>query len=210
MIYICAYRDWALKIYDQIKKVDCKLISSKDQFNNTKFNSDDVIFFIGWSWIVKDHIINNNRCICLHPSPLPKYRGGSPIQHQIINGEKNSAVTFFKMNNKLDAGEILYQEPFLLEGKLTDIFDRIISIGTKGLLTLLRTKGTPIEQDESKATYYKRRSPEESEITIDEIKNKPTEYLYNKIRMLNDPYPNAYIKCKDGNRLYLTGAFYND
>ena len=187
MIYICAYRDWALGIYNQIKGINCKLINSRDQLNNIKFNNDDVIFFIGWSWMVKDYIINNNRCICLHPSPLPKYRGGSPIQHQIINGEKDSAVTFFIMNDKLDAGEILYQEKFSLEGELSDIFNRIISIGSKGLLTLLHTEVKPIKQDELKATYYKRRKPEESEITIDEIKNKPTEYLYNKIRMLNDP-----------------------
>jgi|TARA_R110000787_G_scaffold285864_1_gene402552 methionyl-tRNA formyltransferase len=208
MIYICAYRDWALGIYNQIKGINCKLINSRDQLNNIKFNNDDVIFFIGWSWMVKDYIINNNRCICLHPSPLPKYRGGSPIQHQIINGEKDSAVTFFIMNDKLDAGEILYQEKFSLEGELSDIFNRIISIGSKGLLTLLHTEVKPIKQDELKATYYKRRKPEESEITIDEIKNKPTEYLYNKIRMLNDPYPNAYIKCKDGSKLYITKSHY--
>ena len=210
MIYICAYRDWALEIYNQIKGINCKLINSRDQLNNIKFNNDDIIFFIGWSWMVKDYIINNNRCICLHPSPLPKYRGGSPIQHQIINGEKDSAVTFFIMNDKLDAGEILYQEKFSLEGELSDIFNRIISIGSKGLITLLHTEVKPIKQDESKATYYKRRKPEESEITIDEIKNKPTEYLYNKIRMLNDPYPNAYIKDKNGNKLYITKTKYND
>tara|TARA_R100000541_G_C1885834_1_gene82928 strand:+ start:663 stop:1295 length:633 start_codon:yes stop_codon:yes gene_type:complete len=210
MIYICAYRDWALEIYNQIKGINCKLINSRDQLNNIKFNNDDIIFFIGWSWMVKDYIINNNRCICLHPSPLPKYRGGSPIQHQIINGEKDSAVTFFIMNDKLDAGEILYQEKFSLEGELSDIFNRIISIGSKGLITLLNPLIKPIKQDESKATYYKRRKPEESEITIDEIKNKPTEYLYNKIRMLNDPYPNAYIKDKNGNKLYITKTKYND
>ena len=114
------------------------------------------------------------------------------------------------MNDKLDAGEILYQEKFSLEGELSDIFNRIISIGSKGLITLLHTEVKPIKQDESKATYYKRRKPEESEITIDEIKNKPTEYLYNKIRMLNDPYPNAYIKDKNGNKLYITKTKYND
>ena len=49
----------------------------------------------------------------LHPSPLPKYRGGSPIQNQIINGESKSAVTLFKINNKIDQGDIIYQKEFL-------------------------------------------------------------------------------------------------
>ena len=112
MVYICAYRDWALEIYNQVKsEIDCKLLDGRDEF--PQFNKNDIIFFIGWSWIIDDHLIKSNKCICLHPSPLPKYRGGSPIQHQIINGESLSAVTFFEMTNELDAGDILYQEYFL-------------------------------------------------------------------------------------------------
>ena len=43
----------------------------------------------------------------LHPSALPKFRGGSPIQNQIIRNIKNSKVTLFKMNEKIDAGPII-------------------------------------------------------------------------------------------------------
>ena len=50
----------------------------------------------------------------LHPSPLPKYRGGSPIQNQIIRGVVDSMVTIFVMNDKIDAGDIIAQSPFLL------------------------------------------------------------------------------------------------
>ena len=74
--------------------------------SNISLNNPEIIFFIGWSWIIDDHLIKSNKCICLHPSPLPKYRGGSPIQHQIINGESLSAVTFFEMTNDLDAGDM--------------------------------------------------------------------------------------------------------
>ena len=66
------------------------------------------------------------------------------------------------------------------------------------------------EQDHKQATNCKRRKPSDSEITINEIKNNTAEYLHNKIRMLTDPYPNAYIKCKDGSKLYLTKSHYND
>jgi len=215
MIYICAYRDWGIEIYNNVKdnhNQNIILINSKKELTqkSSLFKTEDVLFFLGWSWIIEDEIVNNYRCICLHPSPLPKYRGGSPIQHQIINGEKNSSITFFEMNKKLDAGKILHQREFSLKGELNDIFKRIISLGTTGILTLLYSRIEGIEQDESQATYYKRRKPEESEITIDEIKNKSVEYLHNKIRMLNDPYPNAYIKDKDGNKLYITKTQHND
>ena len=43
-----------------------------------------------------------------------------------------------------------------------------------------------------------------SEIKIDEIKNCTAKELYNKIRSLQDPYPNAFIKCKDGTKLFIT------
>jgi methionyl-tRNA formyltransferase len=53
------------------------------------------------------------------------------------------------------------------------------------------------------ANYCKRRSPEDSEITIDEIRNSKAEYLFNKIRMLADPYPNAFVRTADGKRLVI-------
>jgi len=47
-------------------------------------------------------LIDEYDCYCIHPSDLPKYRGGSPIQNQIIDGVKDSAVTLFKMDYDLD------------------------------------------------------------------------------------------------------------
>tara|TARA_R110000851_G_scaffold280528_1_gene433826 strand:+ start:219 stop:854 length:636 start_codon:yes stop_codon:yes gene_type:complete len=197
-VWICAYREWALEIYNQVKEeINCDLITTKEQFNKIQFAKNDIIFFLGWSWIIPNNIIQKYKCICLHPSPLPKYRGGSPIQHQIINGESLSAVTFFKMTDKLDAGVILYKEYFSLKGNLKDIFSRIIPLGTSGILRILTTNLKEEPQDESQATFYKRRKPEDSEILIEDFKKHTAEELYNKIRALQDPYPNAYIKCKD-------------
>ena len=197
-VWICAYREWALEIYNQVKEeINCDLITTKEQFNKTQFAKNDIIFFLGWSWIIPNNIIQKYKCICLHPSPLPKYRGGSPIQHQIINGESLSAVTFFKMTDKLDEGPILYQEYFSLKGNLKDIFSRIIPLGTSGILRILTFNIKEDLQDESQATFYKRRKPEDSEISIEDFKKYTAKELHNKIRALQDPYPNAYIKCKD-------------
>ena len=57
-------------------------------------------------------------------------------------------------------------------------------------------------QDHKKATIYKRLK-NNSEITIEELKNLKGIELYNKIRMLGDPYPNAYVKTADGKKLYI-------
>ena len=62
-------------------------------------------------------------------------------------------------------------------------------------------------QDNSQSSYFKRRSPSQSEITIEDIRSKKASDLYNKIRALQDPYPNAFIRCKDGTVLYLTKSY---
>lgn len=215
-ILCCTYREWAKaicrKLEDSFKENYCFLyINSKEQYSSKLINelNPDLILWYGWSWIVPKNILDNYYSVMLHPSPLPKYRGGSPIQNQIINGEKNSAVTLFKMNDKMDAGPIIKQKDFSLSGNLDDIFNRIINTGFELSLDLLKNfpniqtidqKGNP--------TYFTRRSPNESIITIEDIKNNSANHLHNKIRALQDPYPNAYIKCGDGKKLFITHTKY--
>ena len=140
----------------------------------------------------------------LHPSKLPNFAGGSPIQNQIIRNVKKSAVTLFVMNEKIDHGNILIQKELSLLGNLDEIFKRIIKIGTSLTLNILNKKY--VEKKTKITKIYKRRKPEESEITLKEIKLKNANYLYNKIRMLQNPYPNAFIKTIDGKKLYIHKA----
>lgn len=195
------YRDWAKQILEELEDTGYEFTTSDEA---------DVILFYGWSKIIPPEVYENKCCLILHPSPLPKYRGGSPIQHQIMNGEKMSAVTILRVGKDLDAGEIYSQTPFSLEGTLDEIFERIVEIGYLDTIKVLHqikyAKLKPIIQDESQATIYKRRKPEESELTLKDLKNKSAEELNNFIRALSDPYPNAYIVCKDGKKLYLTGS----
>jgi methionyl-tRNA formyltransferase len=200
------YRDWALKIYSSLEnEFDTLVISSKKEYNEEtirKYNPDYVLFY-GWSWIIDKKLLEDYTCIMLHPSPLPKYRGGSPIQNQIINGEKDSAVSLFIMDQGIDTGDLIAQEHLSLEGQLFDILDRITQIGTRLTLSFLKNGFTRLKQDEAQATFFPRRKVSENEITIEELLNKNGEYLYNKIRMLQDPYPNSYIKTIDGKKLKL-------
>jgi methionyl-tRNA formyltransferase len=200
------YRDWALKIYSSLEnEFDTLVISSKKEYNEEtirKYNPDYVLFY-GWSWIIDKKLLEDYTCIMLHPSPLPKYRGGSPIQNQIINGEKDSAVSLFIMDQGIDTGDLIAQEHLSLEGQLFDILDRITQIGTRLTLSFLKNGFTRLKQVEAQATFFPRRKVSENEITIEELLNKNGEYLYNKIRMLQDPYPNSYIKTIDGKKLKL-------
>ena len=155
--------------------------------------------------------IDKYKCICVHPSPLPKYRGGCPLQHQIIDGVEKSAISIFVMDDKLDHGPILSQTSLNLTGELKDVLSRLTTRTSHELSEVIeRLEREPdwmgVPQDHSQATLYKRRTPSESEINIEDFGNYTAKELYNKIRALQDPYPNSYITCKDGTKLYLTQA----
>jgi methionyl-tRNA formyltransferase len=201
------YRPWALEIYESIKDNDYEvlIISSKKEYDEQKIieYDPDYILFYGWSWIINSQLLEDFKCVMLHPSPLPKYRGGSPIQNQIINGEIDSAVTLFLMDSGIDTGDILAQEYLSLEGSLSDIFGRITKIGKKLTLDVLTNNYTLRKQDNENSSYFSRRKPSQSEITIDEIMTKSGEYLHNKIRMLQEPYPVSFIKTSDGRKLKI-------
>ena len=205
----CGYRDWAVRIYDTLG-VDWDFVSSPEELKQaTEKNDYDTIFFIGWSWIVDEKLLESSRCICMHPSALPKYRGGSPIQNQIIDGVTDSAVTFFIMDNELDHGRILWQEEMKLVGSLTYIFAKMSILGRFGIEFILdNPEHEGYEQDHSQATICKRKKPKDSEIKTQDFSCMTAKQLYNKIRCLQEPYPNPYIQCADGTKLFIKEAYY--
>jgi methionyl-tRNA formyltransferase len=201
-----AYREWAINIFNRISCLNYEFILISNKNLCTKEFIDtidpDVIFFYGWSWVVPDYIVNNYTCLCLHPSNLPKYRGGSPIQNQIISGETSSAVSIFKMGIGLDDGPIYYQTPISLTGDLNEIFNKIEHAGYIGTISFIdayeQHRVIFREQDHSDATFCKRRTPEDSEIKIEDFLKFDSKYFFNKVRALKPPYPECYIKCKKG------------
>ena len=201
------YRDWAISIYKNLSKNKIKIkILKKKNISLKEINkyNPDIILFYGWSKKVSNRIVEKYKCVMLHPSKLPDFAGGSPLQNQIIRNIKKSAITLFVMNKKIDQGNIIAQKMIMLTGELRDIFNRIVKTGT--LLSLNIIKKNYIEKKIRVNKIYKRRSPSQSEITHEEIRTKNAIYLYNKIRMLQDPYPNAYIKTFDGKKLYIQKA----
>jgi methionyl-tRNA formyltransferase len=193
-----SYRKWALDIYDSISsKTDHEflIVRSKEEYDEDKiinFKPDYVLFY-GWSWIIDSKLINDYTCIMLHPSPLPKYRGGSPIQNQIVQGENSSMVSIFKMTDKLDDGDIIRQKELSLEGNLHDIFTAITQIGTELTLDFLENGLSLKPQDHSRSTYFKRRKPADGNISsLTDI-----EKVYDFIRMMDgDGYPAAFAETE--------------
>jgi methionyl-tRNA formyltransferase len=98
--------------------------------------------------------------INIHPSLLPKYRGPSPIQWALLNGDAETGITFIRMNEKMDAGNILYQEPMTIDpgDNVITLTDRLAKRSAKILSSFLQKvdaeglqEGTV--QDHARATF---------------------------------------------------------
>jgi len=190
----CAYRGWALKLYEMLSKryKNMYLINSKKNLTlkNIQKINPKFIFFPDWSWLISSEIVENYTCVCFHESNLPKFRGGSPIQNQIIRGIEKTKTTAFIMNEKLDSGDILLQKDLNLGGSLNEIFRRMIKNDYDMTVKIIQGRYKRRKQ-KGKPSYFKRRKPQQSELTS---LNYSKKHLYDFIRMLEDPYPNAFIK----------------
>ena len=209
MTYLfCGYRNWTIELYKKLSKRNKNfvLVSNRKKltFDYVKKINPKFIFFPDWSWIVPSNIIENYTCVCFHESDLPKFRGGSPIQNQIIRNISKTKSTAFVMSNGIDEGDILLKKNLSLKGTLNDIFDRMIENDYEMVLEIINGKFKKRKQ-KGRSTYYKRRKPNESELkSLKDSKN----YLYNFIRMLSDPYPNAFITIGK-NKIIFKSATYD-
>lgn len=219
-IIVCGYREWALEIISQIEVIPnikiVKIIRTYEEFRDYQkelMNKTDIdfILFLGWSWFVEECITTKYLCLGIHPSDLPNYRGGSPIQHQIINGLKESKVTLMTLSSeKLDAGEVWEKEVLDLTGdNIGTVFKNMIDSSVKMLVRFFDKypNCNPIPQTND-GSYYKRRKPDQSRLFINDFQSKSLEEIYNFIRALTDPYPNAFMEDENGNRLYFKEVKY--
>lgn len=205
------YRSWARSIYEEISTADQHqvMIGPTDcdlDLNLIERVSPNLILFFGWSWIVPEVLTKSYTCLMLHPSALPKYRGGTPIQNQILDGITDTKLTLFKMTASVDDGPILGQRDLSLRGNITNIFERLTTLGLELLVEYLRGESIERAQKDSEATYCTRRKPEDSEITLEEIHSASAQHLFDKIRALSDPYPNAFIRTSDNKKLVIKVA----
>jgi len=135
------------------------------------------------------------RCINVHASLLPRYRGGAPIHQAIIDGCTETGVTIMYMEQALDAGDILSQVkvPITEEDDVASMFHKLSIAGAKLLIEtlppLVEGKITPIPQDESLVTYSPNIKREDEEIVWTKAGND----IFNHIRGLR-PFPGAFTR----------------
>lgn len=187
-------------------KVTKKL--SEEDHEKIKNVKPDVIIVFGWRTMIDTGL--NNFCkhgiIAAHYSLLPRYRGFAPMQWAIINGDKATGVSIFKIENDgVDSGRILVQKKIKIKDQdyVNDIERKLTNVTVNLLTDIVKKKsmkaGSFKKQDESKATYTCKRTPEDGKINW----IKDSGEIYNLIRALAFPYTGAF--CFYKNEKFIIG-----
>jgi methionyl-tRNA formyltransferase len=213
-IVFFAYREWALKVVDHFNNIessDINVINVIKSVEEYKFlenlNSDEIdyVILIGWSHIIKQPMLGKFYFLGIHPSNLPEYAGGSPLQHQIIEGITTTQCSLFRITEEIDAGEVLHRSSLSLVGdSMREVFNNLTISSITLLSEFFEGNRTKIQiNKDSNNTVYKRRTPDQSKIDFSLISQKNLVPFYNFVRALTEPYPNAYLEDERGNKLYF-------
>ena len=183
-------------------------INDEESIKRIKEFSPDIILVVAYGQILSDYILNIPKigCINIHGSLLPKYRGAAPINRAIINGEKETGITFMFMKEKVDAGEIIFQEKIdiLADETCGELYYKLSDLSARSFPKLLeKIKSGKIEripQDNRLVTFARKMNKEDGKIDWSDKGEK----VYNLIRG-TIPYPGTFTYYK-GRKLKITRA----
>jgi methionyl-tRNA formyltransferase len=189
--------------------------TSSDLTNNQSLiTNHNVAVLASYGAFVPEKIINmfQNGIINIHPSLLPKYKGPSPIQYALLNGETVTGVTLIKLDNEIDHGSILAQRPYELSGNETseDLLSILFEIGGDMVEELI-IKLEKIEvlnetpQDHTKETWSYKIEKKDGMIDLNDIPTDPLEIKNFKLKIARKvrafyPWPGVWFVSRIKNQ----------
>lgn len=173
-----------------------KKIKTPENIEELKKYPADIYIVAAFGQLLSQEILDIPEfgCLNIHASLLPKYRGASPIQRVIIDGEKKTGVTIMQMNAGLDTGDMLYKKEVDIsdEDTFETLHDKLMIVGgeavTEALDLLEGGELVPEKQDDSLSCYASLIKKEMGELDFD---SKTAEELDRLVRGMN-PWPSAY------------------
>ena len=109
--------------------------------NKIKELKSDLIVIMGYGLKIPSNILDLPKCGCIniHVSLLPRWRGASPIEYTLLNGDKEAGITIFKLIEKMDAGPIIFQDSIAIDNTINkdDLTSKLNNIGKKSLIRIL-------------------------------------------------------------------------
>lgn len=176
-------------------------INSKENIEWIKALKPDIVFCFGWSSLIKKELLNlaPMGVIGFHPAKLPQNRGRHPLVWALVLGLKESASTFFFMEEGADDGDILSQKDFsiLEEDNAQSLYTKVINIALIQIEEFVPELGNKtykrIPQNHQEANIWRKRGKKDGEIDF----RMSAKAIYNLIRALTKPYVGAHFVYKE-------------
>jgi len=179
----------------------------------TKDNKDEIISFIkslnpdiiycfGWSHILTKSILSIPKygVIGFHPAELPNNRGRHPIIWALFLGLKQTASTFFIMDEGADTGDIISQEKIkIIDDNAFTLYNKIINVALKQIVSFtieLETKEVflnKIKQDKTQGNSWRKRTKQDGKIDFRMTSNA----ILNLVNALSSPYVGAHVEFQN-------------
>lgn len=184
----CALRH-NIPVFQPVKIKEAEAVSKLREYEA------DIFVVAAFGQIVSKEILDMPKygCVNIHASLLPKYRGASPIQNVILDGEKQTGITIMQMDEGIDTGDILYKKKIEIQREDTFemLHDKLMVLGGEAICEAidLIEEGAlePEKQDDSLSCYAKLIKKEMGELDF----QKDALVLERKVHGMN-PWPSAY------------------
>lgn len=181
-------------IENDLKLLQPQSLNDEEFITELKQYQADLFVVVAFKFL-PDSIINIPKygSINIHPSILPKYRGSSPIQYALLNGDNETGVSLISLNKRIDSGAILAQKTFPLDknANFGYLYEKLSLLGSEMLIDTIKkiknNSSTPIIQDETKKTLAPKIRKGQYKIDW----NNSSWQIHNQIRAF-DPFPGAY------------------
>lgn len=187
---------------NNIEVVTPDSVNTDEFINLLNEKNIDYIVVVAFGQLIKEKLLEEykNKIINLHPSSLPKYRGSSPVQFSLLNGDKKTHASAMLIEKGMDSGDILNQKEVEIkaEDDFTSLSEKLSKIGSEVILESVLNYDdfmkNRIKQDNDKATFTKKITKEMGKIDF----NQSKEEIINKIRAFVE-FPKAYFSYKNEN-----------
>ena len=175
-------------------------LRTEESFQQIKEWNPDVIVVAAFGQILKKNILTfpPYGCVNVHASLLPRWRGASPINAAILNGDQQTGVTIMKMDEGLDTGPIISMRSTAIDPQENagELSDKLAQLGGEAIVETLPKyiSGdlTPIPQNDEDSTYAPMLSKKDGELDF----SKDAEYLARQVRAYS-PWPGTFTYWKN-------------
>ncbi len=191
------------------KAFEIELIVDENNFNAEQIlnSKAEIAVLAAFGKILPNNILSHFKygVLNIHPSLLPKYRGSSPVQNTILNGDTKTGVTVIKLDNQMDHGPILAREEIeiLPDDTTQTLYKKLFPLGakliTENLENYVSGKKELEEQNNDNATYTKILTKEDGFIELRDVSNDEFE---RKVRAYF-PWPGVWSRIMINDKLLV-------